>query len=174
LGDYLHQSSSAASVTAYDIELAFQTNEINEVIIILTKMFKILPYSFFLEDVERKDKKGNVTIVQRQVSENFYHAIIYLIFNILAIRMQVEILASNGRIDATVKTNTHVYLFEFKKGRKPKDAIQQMWDHQYANLFSLSKKQIVYIGVCFTAQKRGISGSAIVNSEAVEAYLAAV
>jgi Predicted AAA-ATPase/PD-(D/E)XK nuclease superfamily len=173
LGDYLHQSSSNMSVTAYDIELAFQSNDLNKGIEILTNLFKTLPYSFFLEDVERRDKKGNVTIVQRQVGENFYHAIIYLIFNILAIRMRVEILASDGRIDAVVETNTHVYLFEFKKGRKPKDAIQQIWDNQYANLYALSKKQMVCIGICFTTQKRGISGSVILNLEDVAAYLAA-
>jgi Predicted AAA-ATPase/PD-(D/E)XK nuclease superfamily len=173
LGDYLHQSSSNMSVTAYDIELAFQSNDLNKVIEILTNLFKTLPYSFFLEDVERRDKKGNVTIVQRQVGENFYHAIIYLIFNILAIRMRVEILSSDGRIDAVVETDTRVYLFEFKKGRKPKDAIQQIWDNQYANLYALSKKQIVCIGICFTMQKRGISGSVILNLDDVAAYLAA-
>jgi hypothetical protein len=172
LGDYLDSEGSVAGNTVHDIQEAFRSNHIPEVIQILTKMFKILPYSFFLEDVERRDKKGNVTIVQRQVSENFYHAIIYLIFNILAIRMKVEILSSDGRIDALVETKTHVYLFEFKKGRKAKEAIKQIWDNQYASLYSLSNKQIVCIGVCFSSQKRGISDAAIVNLEAVEDYLA--
>ncbi|MEN9613377.1 MAG: hypothetical protein RLZZ628_4191 [Bacteroidota bacterium] len=172
LGSYLHKEHTEFGSTVYDLQSAFKQNDLPEVILILTKMFQILPYSFFLEDVERVDKKGNVTTVQRQVGENFYHAVIYLVFNILAIQMRVEMLSSNGRIDATVETNTHVYLFEFKKGRKPKDAIQQIWDNQYANLYTLSKKQIVCIGVCFTTQKRGISGSIILNLEAVEAYLA--
>jgi hypothetical protein len=172
LGSYLHKEHTEFGNTVYDLQSAFKQNDLSKVILILTKMFQILPYSFFLEDVERVDKKGNVTTVQRQVGENFYHAVIYLVFNILAIQMRVEMLSSNGRIDATVETNTHVYLFEFKKGRKPKDAIQQIWDNQYANLYTLSKKQIVCIGVCFTTQKRGISGSIILNLEAVEAYLA--
>jgi hypothetical protein len=172
LGNYLHKEHSEFGDTMYNLQEAFQQNDLQRVIDILTKMFKTLPYSFFLEDVERTDKKGNVTVVQRQVSENFYHAIIYLIFNILAIQMRVEMLSSEGRIDAVVETNTHVYLFEFKKGRKPKDAIQQIWENQYANLYALSKKQIVCIGICFTMQKRGISGSVILNWEAVEAYLA--
>ncbi len=172
LGDYIDLEGSIAENTLHDIQMALINNDIEKIIYLLTQMFKILPYSFFLEDVERIDKKGNVTVVQRQVSENFYHAVIYLIFNILAIQMRVEMLASDGRIDAVVETQTHVYLFEFKKGRKPKDAIQQIWDKQYANAYALSKKQIVCIGVCFTTQKRGISGSVILNLEAVEAYLA--
>jgi hypothetical protein len=174
LGDYLGLESSSAENSVHSIQIALQDNNLKMVLDILTKMFKILPYSFFLEDVERRDKKGNITTVQRQVSENFYHAVIYLVFNILAVQMRVEMLSSDGRIDAVVETNTHIYLFEFKKGRKPKDAIQQIWDNQYANLYALSKKQIVCIGVCFTAQKRGISGSVILNLEEVETYLAAL
>jgi hypothetical protein len=91
---------------------------------ILTGMFKMLPTQFFWEDAEKVDKKGNVSIVKRQVGESFYHAIIYLIFNVLSIRMRVEIPTSVGRIDAIVETDTHVYLFEFKKDRKAKAAIQ--------------------------------------------------
>jgi hypothetical protein len=47
---------------------------------------------------------------------------------------------------------------KFKKNRKPDVAIQQMKDNNYAAHYSLSKKQIVLVGVCFTMQKRGISG----------------
>ena len=50
---------------------------------------------------------------------------------------------------------------EFKINRKPAVALQQMKDKNYAAHYSLSKKQIVLIGVCFTMQKRGISGHAV-------------
>jgi hypothetical protein len=155
----------------YQIETALRRNDLPEVIRILTAMFKILPSQFFWEDAEKVDNKGNVSIIKRQVGESFYHAVIYLIFNILSIRMRVEIPASIGRIDAIVETETHVYLFEFKKDRKAKAAIKQIWDNQYANLYSLSKKQIVCIGMCFTIQKKGVSDAVFMNLEGVEAYL---
>jgi Predicted AAA-ATPase/PD-(D/E)XK nuclease superfamily len=172
LGSYLHQDGNSFGSALYKIETALRRNDLNEVIQTLTAMFKILPSQFFWEDAEKVDKKGNVSIVKRQVGESFYHAIIYLIFNILSIRMKVEIPTSVGRIDAIVETDTHVYLFEFKKDRKAKAAIQQIWQNQYANLYSLSKKQIVCIGMCFTIAKKGVSDAVFMNLEAVEAYLA--
>jgi hypothetical protein len=171
LGDYVGSERSIAENTMHDIWVAFRENDIEKVIDIITKMFKTMPPQFFMEDFEKIDKNGNKTIVVRQVGESFYHAIIYLIFNLLAIRMRVELSVGQGRIDATVETNTRVYIFEFKKGRNPKEAIQQIWDKKYADAYSLSKKPIVLIGLCFTMQKRGISGTAIVPIEDVENYL---
>jgi hypothetical protein len=173
LGDYLHQSAGLMGTTVHDIELALRKNDVSIVIDIITKMFKTLPYQFFLEDVEKVDKQGNLIIIKKQVGESFYHAIIYLIFNILAIRMKVEIPNSQGRIDAVIETDTHIYLFEFKKDRKPKAAIQQIWDNGYADLYRLQNKQIVCIGMSFTTQKRGVSGSVVLNLEDVDAYLKA-
>ncbi len=173
LGDYLHQSSSWMGTTVYEIEWAFKKNDVAKVIDIITKMFKTLPHQFFLEDAEKVDKQGNVTIIKKQVGESFYHAIIYLILNILAIRMRVEISNSQGRIDAVIETDTHIYLFEFKKNRSPKAAIQQIWDNGYADLYALQNKQIICIGMSFSTQKRGVSGSVVLNLEDVEVYLRA-
>jgi hypothetical protein len=123
----------------------------------MTDVFKTLPQPFFFENVETVDKAGNTKIVRKSVTENFYHAVIYLIFNILSVRMNVEILTSDGRIDAVVETDTHIYIFEFKKGKYAKEAIQQILDKGYPDLYKLSKKQIILMGVGFTAQKRGVS-----------------
>jgi Predicted AAA-ATPase/PD-(D/E)XK nuclease superfamily len=157
LADYLHQRDAMMSITVLDIYEAFQKNEVKTVIDILANMFKTLPVQFFFEDVEKRDRKGNVTIVRKSVNENFYHAVIYLTFNILGIRMPVEVNAQEGRIDAVVETDAHIYIFEFKKNRKAAVAIEQMREKNYASLYSLSKKQIILVGVCFTMQKRGIS-----------------
>jgi hypothetical protein len=108
------------------------------------------------------DKAGNTKIVRKSVTENFYHAIIYLIFNILSVRMNAEILSSEGRIDAVVETDSHIYIFEFKKGKHAQEAIDQIIQKGYPDLYRLSKKQIVLMGVGFTAQKRGVSDFKIV------------
>ncbi len=157
LGDYLHQHHARTSITVLDIYEAFQRNEVKTVIGILESMFKTLPQQFFYENIEKKDKQGNVTIVRKSVNENFYHAVIYLTFNILGIRMPVEVNAQEGRIDAVVETESHIYIFEFKKNRKAAVAIEQMREKNYASLYSLSKKQIYLVGIGFTLQKKGIS-----------------
>ena len=73
--------------------------------------------------------------------------------------MQAEVTTQKGRIDALVKTDTHIYVFEFKKNRKASVALEQIKDNKYAEHFALSKKQIYLIGVVFNLQKRGISDS---------------
>jgi hypothetical protein len=157
LGDYLHQHHAVMSVTVMDIQEAFKKNEIKTVIGIMEDMFKTLPQQFFYENVEKIDKKGNVTTIRKSVNENFYHAVIYLTFNILGIKMPVEVNTQEGRIDAVVETDTHIYIFEFKKNRKAAVAIEQMREKNYASLYSLSKKEIYLVGVCFTLQRKGIS-----------------
>lgn len=154
---YTHTQEGRMSVTILEIETAFKKNDIETVITIIKNMFKTLPIQFFQENIETQDRQGNIKIVRKSVNENFYHAIIYLIFNLLGIKMSVEVSSHEGRIDAVVETDTHIYIFEFKKNRKADVAIQQMRDNDYAGLYGLSKKQIVLVGVCFTMQKRGIS-----------------
>ena len=73
--------------------------------------------------------------------------------------MQAEVTTQKGRIDALVKTDTHIYVFEFKKNRKASVALEQIKENKYAEHFALSKKQIYLIGVAFNRQKRGISDS---------------
>jgi hypothetical protein len=157
LEDYMYYPQMTMTTTVLDIREAFENNDIEAVMGIMTNMFKSLPSQFFAEDVEIKDKNGNPKIIKKAVNENFYHAVIYLVFKILGIRIPVEVSTQNGRIDAVVETDTHIYIFEFKKNRKADVAIQQMRDNDYAGLYGLSKKQIVLVGVCFTMQKRGIS-----------------
>ena len=161
LEGYTDTQQGRLSVTILDIERAFKRNDVETVIGIIEKMFKTLPLQFFAQDTETLDKQGNIKIIKKAVNENFYHAIIYLVFSILGIKMPVEVSTNEGRIDAVVETDTHIYIFEFKINRKPAVAIQQMKDKNYAAHYSLSKKQIILIGVCFTMQKRGISGHLI-------------
>ena len=125
-------------------------------------MFKTLPSHFFTEEYEKTDKQGNKTIVSKAVSESFYHAIIYLIFNTLGVHMNAEVAAREGRIDAVVETKTHIYLFEFKKDRTAKAALKQIIDNKYPDRFALSNKPIYLIGISFSLQKRGINDYGIV------------
>jgi hypothetical protein len=75
--------------------------------------------------------------------------------------MSAEVSTQKGRIDALVETDTHIYVFEFKKNRKASIALEQIKENKYAEHFALSKKQIYLVGVAFNLQKRGISDSIV-------------
>ena len=157
LGGYMDQHTPIATMSVLEIERAFKNNDIEKVIRLLKDMFKTLPSQFFQQPIERTDKQGNKTTVLKAVGENFYHAVIYLIFNILGIRMHAEVSAQEGRIDAVVETDECIYLFEFKKNRKATVALEQIKTNKYFDLYALSSKQIFMVGVSFNMQKKGIS-----------------
>ena len=161
LKGYAYERPSSVTQTLYDVEQCLQKHDLEGVIKILTNMFKTLPSHFFTEEHEITDKEGNKKIVTKAVGESFYHAIIYLIFNTLGVHMNVEVASREGRIDAVVETETHIYIFEFKKNRTAKAALQQIIDNKYPDRFALSKKQIFLIGISFSLQKRGINNHAI-------------
>lgn len=148
IGEYLKLTPSDAGVSVYEIRAAFEENNLEKVKQIIQAMFRSLPAELF----EKKGQEGNV----KPVGENFYHAIIYLIFNLLQVKMQAEVSVQNGRIDAVVETAEHIYLFEFKKDRSPEEAIEQIQKNQYFGKYLLSKKKIHLIGVRFSLEARGI------------------
>ena len=134
-------------------------------------MFKTLPPQYFTEAHEIMDKEGNKKMVSKAVGESFYHAIIYLIFNILGGKMNVEVSAGDGRIDAVVETKTHIYIFEFKKDRSAKAAIKQILENKYPDRFALSQKPIYLIGLSFSLQKRGINDYVILPYQSSQSTL---
>jgi hypothetical protein len=157
LGGYLDGHPAVTTMTVFDIEKAFKKNDIEQVIAIMTSMFKTLPATFFKESVEITDNQGNTKTIKRATSEAFYHAVIYLVFKILGMHIQVEVTTQEGRVDAVVETENHIYIFEFKKNRSAQAAIDQINKKHYADHFALSKKQIYLIGVSFSLHKKGIS-----------------
>ena len=163
LQGYTQSRPSSATQTMYDLQQCLEKHDLEGMIKIVSNMFKTLPSHFFTEDYETTDAQGNKKMVRKAVGESFYHAIIYLVFNVLGARMDVEVASREGRIDAVVETKTHIYIFEFKKNRTAKAALQQITDNKYADRFALSKKEIFLIGMTFSLQKRGINDHAIVK-----------
>ena len=148
LGEYLSINGSIAGASIFSIRDAFLQNDLPQVIKIIETLFKAMPSHLF----SKQNAKGTYT----SVGENFYHAIIYLIFNILGVKMKAEVMVKGGRIDAEVQTAENVYLFEFKKDNRPETAIAQMEANNYAAKYRLLHKHIYLIGASFSLEKRGL------------------
>ncbi len=148
LDGYVNLPHYDAGISIYDIRDAFLQNDLDSVKQIIQTMFHALPAELF----EKKDKDGK----SKPVGENFYHAIIYLIFNLLGVKMHAEVAIKGGIIDALVETAEHVYLFEFKKDQSPELAIEQIKTNQYFGKYLLSNKIIHLVGVRFSLAERGI------------------
>ena len=69
---------------------------------------------------------------------------------------QAEVHSAKGRADAIVQTSDYVYIFEFKLNGTAEEALQQINDKDYAEPFKSDKRQIVKVGVEFSAETRNV------------------
>lgn len=89
-------------------------------------------------------------------TERHYQVVIYLIFKLMGQFTQAEVRSAKGRADAVVQTPDYVYIFEFKLNGTAEDALQQISDKGYDKPFQTDKRQVVKVGVEFSAETRNV------------------
>ena len=89
-------------------------------------------------------------------NEKYYQTIFYIVFTLLGLRISAEVKTNTGRIDAVVKTDSHIYIFEFKLFDTAKNAMKQIQEKKYYEKYLLEKKEIVLIGAGFDKETRNI------------------
>ena len=124
------------SILLIDIEEAFTNNNIDKFINYVNVLFKGISYNI----IEKK--------------ESYYHSLFYMIMRMLGFDIDVEIETIDGRIDAVIKTETHIYIIEFKINQSVKKAIQQIRDKKYALKYANDKRPICLIGINFDTEKK--------------------
>lgn len=69
---------------------------------------------------------------------------------------QVETQTSQGRIDVTLRTDTHIYIIELKLDGSATDALRQIEDKNYALPFEIDGRTIIRIGINFSSETRTV------------------
>jgi len=93
-------------------------------------------------------------------TEKHFQTIFWLFFELMGQFVEVESHSAIGRADAVVKTDTHIYVFEFKISitddykNSLEYALDQINDKNYTLQYSISDKKVVKIGVTFDSDKR--------------------
>jgi hypothetical protein len=132
-----NKKTTESSIPIIDMENAFLKNDIETVAKIVKSLLKDVP-SYLI------DKKD----------EHFYHALVHLHFRYLGWFMESEVHTSDGRMDAVVKTDSHIYILEFKIDKTAEIALQQIKDKKYADKYLTENKEIVGIGMNFDSEKK--------------------
>lgn len=70
---------------------------------------------------------------------------------------QVEVKSAAGRADAIVKTPKYIYVFEFKLNGTAEEALQQIDDKGYLIPYQADGREVIKLGVEFSAETRNIS-----------------
>jgi len=123
---------------------AMQKGDIDKVLTLIKALMASIPYDTLPED-------------KLFLREQNYQTTIYLIFSLMGEYVRTEVHSSLGRSDVEVETKEAIYIFEFKVGGKPQDAISQIKEAGYAEKYSASNKSTYLIGASVTRNKRTLS-----------------
>ena len=146
LGDYINVPHGEAEGLVFQLKAALMMKEEKKIETIVRSFFSKIPTELFKSSME-----------------NFYHAITFLMFELLGCKMNVEVSHAHGRMDAVVETEKYIYIFEFKLNRSAKAAIKYIYKQKYYEPFLYKNKPIFLVGVNFTEKAKGVAHFAIEN-----------
>ena len=90
-------------------------------------------------------------------AESYYHSLLYLFLKILGFKVGAEVPTSRGRMDLLLKTDTDIFVFEFKINKSAKVALNQILSRAYHTQFKLDKRLITLIGANFDTKSRKLT-----------------
>lgn len=123
-----------------ELRVAFIRNDIPYVMKIIDTLFISIPNPLWIN-----------------AKESFYHGIIFNTFQLLGIHQESEVFNALGRVDIIVKTNTHIYVLEFKLDHTADNAIEQIFEREYLKSYQLDGRKKVAVGINFSSDKKAIS-----------------
>jgi len=134
LNSYVGRTQREVGSFSADLATAFLEGNLNQARKVLEAFFAGVPYT--------THKKSEAT----------FQSIFYAIFRLLGFNIEAESCTNDGRIDAVVQTEDHIYLFEFKLD-KDDSALSQIKEKAYFKKYLLLPKKITLIGVNFDSEK---------------------
>ena len=141
-----HGSYAQTTPIVLTLRKAFLANDCDKIISIINSLFKSIPSYIFIKE-----------------KEAYYHSVVFLVFQYLGQFIEAEVNTSDGRIDAVVQTDTHIYVLEFKLDESADAAIQQIQTKGYIDKYQNVGKQIVGLGINFSSTSKSVDGWKIEN-----------
>ena len=89
-------------------------------------------------------------------NEKYYQTIFFTVFKLIGAMVEAEVCTNIGRIDAVVKTDADVFVFEFKLHGTAEEALQQIHDTEYAAPFLDDPRRLTLIGAAFDPAARNL------------------
>ena len=89
--------------------------------------------------------------------ENYFQAVIWLVFELLGRYVRCEVRQARGRVDVVVEATSHVYVMELKRDGTAAEALAQIEAKGYAEPFSADPRQVHVIGCSFDSETRLLS-----------------
>lgn len=89
--------------------------------------------------------------------ELYYQNVIYTLFRLLGLYVEVEMATARGRIDIVAQSRAAIFVMELKLDKTADEALQQIDEKGYALKFAPDHRPLYKIGVSFSSQTRGVA-----------------
>ena len=86
-------------------------------------------------------------------SEGHYQQMLYVIFSLFGMYVDVEVRTPVGRVDMVMRTTTTLYVVELKLNQSAEAAMHQIDLKQYPERFRLTGLPIVKVGINFDSAR---------------------
>lgn len=139
IAEIQHTEASIGTPMVLQLRQAFYQNDMDSLIRIINSIFRNIPSQIFIAE-----------------AESYYHSLIYLVFFYLGQYAESEVNTNNGRLDCVVKTDTHIYVIEFKLNKSAEAALQQIRDKGYAEKYLMDARQKVLLGINFSSTDKAV------------------
>jgi hypothetical protein len=132
------QNARGSAISTNLIE-AIEANDLEKFIETINTLFASIPAEIFI-----------------QHKESYFHSILYLAVKLCGFYVQAEVRQSKGRIDALLKHQNRMYLFECKLDGSAESAIEQIKEKGYANAYLNQGLEIYLLGINFSSQTKEV------------------
>ena len=95
-------------------------------------------------------------VLGEKLNEANFHTLFYVVASLTGMIATSEILSSRGRTDLAIEFPDKVYVIEFKCGRSPQKALQQIRDKGYMDRWAGTGRKRIAIGINFSVAKRNV------------------
>jgi len=89
-------------------------------------------------------------------NEKYYQTIFFTVFKLIGAMIEAETSTNIGRIDAVVKTETDIFIFEFKLHGSAEEAMAQIREKEYAAPYRDDPRTVTLVGAAFNPDTRNL------------------
>jgi len=129
--------STPTGMLVADMQEAFYDDNIEKVLELMKTFFSSLPYA----DNAKKNP------------ESFYQTLLFVIFNMMCLYVDVEVRTPQGRADLVLNAENKIYVIEVKVDKNADFALDQINLKNYSERFLIQGKPIVKVGINFDSEK---------------------
>ena len=137
---YRESVNTDSLALAMDMQDALRDGDVPAVIRTLDTLIGTIPYDHWRAD-----------------TESIFHIITVLTFKLTGIEVHTEVHRAKGRCDVLVETDGYLYVMELKLDGTAQEALEQILDKGYLQLYQNDLRQKIAVGISFSSTERSIS-----------------